>query len=144
MKKLITFALILSAPLALSAQEVAQLPGGLYIDRGLFTGIASILVLYLISAFIISIIKLFQEYRLKSKLIEKGVSEAVVEQFLQPTKKDSRTQAIKWFLILAAVGLGLTIVQFTLPLGFHSVAIMSFCIAFSFLGYYYYIKMSEK
>lgn len=144
MKKILFIVSIASTPFALYAQDVARLPGGFSIDRAFLNASAVILVMYLISSFIIAVIKSFQEYRLKSKLIEKGVSQSIVEQFLQPTAVDSKSQTIKWFFILAALGLGLTIVNFTLPLGFHSVAIMAFCLAFSFLGYYFFIRKSEK
>lgn len=85
-----------------------------------------------------------QDHRLKSKLIEKGVPENVVVQFLQTASNDSKTQAMKWFLVLTAIGLALTIINFTEPLGFHSVAIMAFCIALSFLGYYFFLRKTDK
>jgi len=67
-----------------------------------------------------------------------------VEQFLQPGAKDTKNQIIKWFLVLTGLGLGLTIISMTLPLGIHSMAIMSFSIALSFLGYYVFTKRTEK
>ena len=82
--------------------------------------------------------------RLKARMIEKGVSDKVVEQLLQPDGKDVKGQAMKSFLLLSGIGLGLTIINFFLPIGIHSIAIMSFSIALSFLGYYYFLKRSEK
>jgi hypothetical protein len=76
-------------------------------------------------------------------MVDKGVPDTVVEQFLQPQSRDAKTQAIKAFLILAGIGLGLTVINFTIPMGIHSFAIMAFSIALSFLGYFFYIRRSE-
>ena len=144
MKKLLMIAFILSAPVILNAQDMVRLPGEISIDRQFLAGLAALFVVYLISSFLLTIIKSFQEFRLKSKLIDRGVPENVVKQFIHPSVKDSKTQAIKWFLVLTALGIGLIIINLTQPVGFHSAAIMAFSIAFSFLAYYYVIKISEK
>lgn len=139
MKKTFTLASILVLPFISNAQSLSNLIGDQDISRGLLAA----LIMYLVGIFILTIMRSLQDYRLKLKMMEKGVSEKVIEQFLQPaTPKDTKQQSIKWFLILAAVGLGLTIVNFTLPLGIHSVAIMAFSISLSFLGYYYFIRRS--
>lgn len=105
---------------------------------------AMILVLYLLISFILTIIRSFLEFRLKSKMIDKGVTDKVVEQFLQPGSRDIKTQAIKAFLLLAGIGVGLTAISLTLPVGIHSFAIMAFSLAASFLGYYFFILRSRK
>jgi len=46
--------------------------------------------------------------------------------------------------VLTCIGIGLLIIDATLPLGIHSVAIMAFSIALSFLGYFMYIRRSDK
>ena len=119
-------------------QEIADIPLG-------FIAIpAVILALYLILTFILTFAKSIMDNRLKARMIEKGVSDKVVEQLLQPDGKDVKGQAMKSFLLLSGIGLGLTIINFFLPIGIHSIAIMSFSIALSFLGYYYFLKRSEK
>ena len=104
----------------------------------------STIVIIVFMIFIIVALRLIFDNRIKNKMIEKGVPENVVEQLLQPTKKDSKAMAMKWFLILAAIGIGLAVVKYTLPLGVHSAAIMFISISLSFLGYFYFIKQSEK
>ena len=84
-----------------------------------------------------------KDFRLKSKIVEKGVPDKVAEQLLHADHKDAKSQAIKWFLILAGIGLGLTIIDLTLPIGIHSVAIMAFSISLGFLGYYFFIKRTK-
>ncbi len=144
MKKLIAAAIIFFMPFFLHAQDDFQLGGSNFRLGGEFFRIfASVLVLYLMITFIITIIKTILDFRLKSRMVDKGVSDKVVEQFLQPQNRDAKTQAIKAFLILAGIGVGLTAINFTSPLGIHSFAIMAFSIALSFLGYFYFIKRSE-
>ena len=144
MKQVIIIATVLLLPFGVNAwqdstlQEIADMPLGVI-------GIpAVILALYLILTFILTFAKSIMDNRLKARMIEKGVSDKVVEQLLQPDGKDVKGQAMKSFLLLSGIGLGLTIINFFLPIGIHSIAIMSFSIALSFLGYYYFLKRSEK
>ena len=144
MKQVIIIATVLLLPFGVNArhdstlQEIADIPLGVI-------GIpAVILALYLILTFILTFAKSIMDNRLKARMIEKGVSDKVVEQLLQPDGKDVKGQAMKSFLLLSGIGLGLTIINFFLPIGIHSIAIMSFSIALSFLGYYYFLKRSEK
>jgi hypothetical protein len=143
MKKLVVVAIIFFIPFVLYAQEDLLRGGGIQISAEYVRIFASIVVLYLIITFILAIIKSILDFRLKSRMVDKGVSDKVVEQFLQPQNRDSKTQAIKAFLILAGIGVGLTAINFTSPIGIHSFAIMAFSIALSFLGYFYFIKRSE-
>jgi len=144
MKQVIIIATILLLPFGVNAwhdstlQEIADMPLAVI-------GIpAVILALYLILTFILTFAKSIMDNRLKARMIEKGVSDKVVEQLLQPDGKDVKGQAMKSFLLLSGIGLGLTIINFFLPIGIHSIAIMSFSISLSFLGYYYFLKRSEK
>jgi hypothetical protein len=77
-------------------------------------------------------------------MMDKGASEAVIEQLLQPQKKDSRATAIKWAIIVGGIGLGFTLMLLVPPFGIHSVMIMSFTISLSFLCYYYFIRRTES
>ena len=142
MKKIVAAAIIFFAPFVLHAQD-GQLRGGFNIKDEYFRIITAIFVLYLMITFIITIIKTILDFRLKSRMVDKGVSDKVVEQFLQPQNRDAKTQAIKAFLILAGIGVGLTAINLTIPMGIHSFAIMAFSIALSFLGYFFYIRRSE-
>jgi cobalamin synthase len=144
MKQVIIIATVLLLPLGVNAshdrtlQEIADIPLGVI-------GIpAVILALYLILTFILTFAKSIMDNRLKARMIEKGVSDKVVEQLLHPDDKDVKGQAMKSFLLLTGIGVGLTIIYFFLPIGIHSIAIMSFSIALSFLAYYYFLSRSEK
>ena len=140
MKKIIIALLIFFSPFYSYAQDQFQLGNGRYIPNEYFRIGASILVLYFLISFILSITRSILDFRLKSKMIDRGVSEKVAEQFLQPQNKDSKAQAMKAFLILAGIGLGLSVINLTTPIGIHSFAIMAFTIALSFLAYFFFIR----
>lgn len=139
MKKIVAGTALFLVPLALCAQP-DRLNSREFSDFLTVPGI--LFVIYLIWLFILTIIRWHLDHRLRAKLIEKGVSETIVEQFLQPRIKDIKAQALKWALILAGVGVGLMVVYYTLPLDIHSFGIMAFSLALSFLGYFYYLKQT--
>ena len=130
--------------LSLNAQSVYKLQSGKEISREFIDIPASLLAVYLVSLFLLKVIKGILNYRLKLKMIEKDVSNDIVKQFLQPDKNETKQQAIKWFIILTGIGIGLTIISFAPPFGIYSSAIMIFSIAFGFLAYYFYLRQSEK
>ena len=140
MKKIIIALVIFFSPCYSYAQDQVQLGNGTYIPNEYFRIGASILVLYFLISFILSITRSILDFRLKSKMIDRGVSEKVAEQFLQPQNKDSKAQAMKAFLILAGIGLGLSVINLTTPIGIHSFAIMAFTISLSFLAYFFFVR----
>lgn len=147
MRRITAVLIIMAASFAAQAQT-ADHPEPL-IDRGLVSEMVRtfsvLLTIIVFSAAILSLIKMILDNRIKSKMIEKGVSENIISQFLQPVSKESsRNVNVKWFCILAGIGVGLALINFFQPLGIHSLAIMSFSLAASFLGYYYFAKRTEK
>lgn len=140
MKKNKSIAVLLNAPFFLSAQNT----GNVNIDSEVFKVSATIFLIALFMMFIIVILKRIMDYRLKNKIVEKGISETVASSILQTNPTEDRNINIKWFCILAGLGAGFTIIYYTLPLGIHSLAIMTFCVSASFLAYYFFLKQSEK
>lgn len=147
MKKIALLSGTLLLSLALSAQENISNYDP-FRDREFIEKFAQaaavVLVIYFISNFFLSLIKLFLDYKLKNKMMDKGASETTIHQLLQPQKKDSRITAVKWAIIVGGIGLGFTLMLLVPPFGIHSVMIMSFCISLSFLCYYYFIKKTES
>ena len=84
------------------------------------------------------------DHRIKNKILDRGITDNVAMSILQTNPNENRNINIKWFAILTGIGAGLSLVNFTRPLGIHSLAIMTFSIAVSFLGYYYFLRKSEK
>lgn len=113
-------------------------------NEEIFRVVSTIFVVGLFMIFILGILKRIMDFRLRNKIVDKGIPENVVSSILQTNPKDDRNSNIKWFAILTGLGTGLTLIYYTLPLGIHSLAIMAFCIAASFLGYFFFLKLSEK
>ena len=143
MKKVVTVAATIFTVNAISAQNNG-LQQGTYIDHDIFNICASIFVVALFMIFILNILKRHLEYRLKNKIVDKGIPENVALSILQTNSREHSNINIKWFAILAGLGAGLLIVNYTQPLGFHSLAIMAFSISISFLGYYLFIRNAGK
>lgn len=139
MKRILNIAFGIIVPFA----ALAQNNNGFQMDEHIFNAIASILVVALFMVFIVTILKRILDNRLKNKIIDKDISENLAGSLLQTNPKENRNINIKWFVLLAGIGIGLTIINYTLPLGFHSLAIMAFCLSLSFLAYYFFVKKSE-
>ena len=113
-------------------------------DSEMFQIAAMILVVGMCMYFIINVMKRVLEHRLKNKIVDKGISENIAHSILETKSTDDKNVSIKWFAILAGIGLGLISVNFTQPLGIHSLAIMAFSISLSFLGYYLFTRNDGK
>lgn len=114
-------------------------------NRDIFQICSTIFVVGMFMYFIIVVMNKIFEHRLKNKIVDKGITETVAQSILQTkSAEESKTANIKWFSILAGIGIGLTGVNYTQPLGFHSLAIMAFSISLSFLGYYLFIRNISK
>ncbi len=144
MKKITTTVLIISASFAANAQDTFDPLKDRQLVFDLLNICSVIFVVYLISSFILQVIRQNFDYRIKSKMIEKETSENIVVQLLQPNKKDPRNNILQWIFILSGIGLGLTLITIFQPFGIHSIAIMAFTIAAGFLGYYYFTKKTDK
>jgi hypothetical protein len=114
------------------------------LNEDVFNICATIFVVALVMIFILSVIKKILAHKLKNKIIEKGIPEALAASVLRQNPDEDQHANIKWFAILTGLGIGLTIVHYTLPLGIHSLAILSFCIAAAFLGYFFFIRSAKS
>jgi len=139
MKKLITVSAAILICFAANANGNV-----LEINEEMVQVAAAIFVLGMFMYFIISVLKRILEHRLKNKIIDKGISESIATSILETNSGENKNANIKWFAILAGIGIGLTGVNYSQPLGFHSLAIMAFSISLSFLGYYFFAKKTEK
>ena len=140
MKKSISIAIIAALPFVANAQGSNVLETNMEI----FRIITSILTVALFMVFILTVMKRVLEYRLKNRIVDKGIPGDIASSFLQTSAKEDKNINIKWFAILAGIGVALTGSNYTQPLGIHSFAIMAFSIAASFLGYFFFLKQSEK
>jgi len=140
MKKIIIIATVCSVSFTANAQG-----SGFECNEEMLQVAGAIFVVCMFMYFIIEVMKRIFEHRLKNKIVDKGISENIAQSILATQKPvDNRYANVKWFSILAGIGLGLTGVNYTQPLGFHSLAIMAFSISLSFLGYYIFMRNIEK
>jgi hypothetical protein len=138
MKKLIiTIGLVLTTSVA-NAQTTKP-----NLDE-MFKVVATIILFAMLAIVILKVIKYFMDYYLKNKIIDKEVPEHIAAYLLQTNPIERKNIAIKWFAILAGIGAGLMIIDYTKPLGIHSLAIMAFNVSASFLAYYTFLKQSEE
>ena len=144
MKKTLTTAAILCFTIAAKAQDNNFDP---LKDRQLYFDILNICgilaVIYLLSSFIMMILKQHYNYRIRNRMLDKGTEENIVRQLLPPDKKDNRNYILQWFCMLAAIGAGLTLVSLIRPFGLHSLAILAFSLAAGFGAYYYFTRHAE-
>src|SRR5690348_13876602 len=111
------------------------------------TIVRAVIVLTLISLiiyFILTVLTRILDHRLKNRILDKGISDALATNLLQTKPKDNKLVTLKWFCLLFSAGIGLIIVYYNLPPDIHSFAIMAISISLGFLGYYFILRESEK
>lgn len=90
------------------------------------------------------ILKRLLDNKLKSQILEKGLSEEYTTTLLHTESPNEESHSIKWFLLLLSAGIGLFIAAAFTPLGVHSFAIIITSISLGFLAYSMYLKTSNK
>lgn len=138
----------LAGAVFLLAATAAQAQSGTHRDviyNPEVVNIVSILFVLLASmVFILTILKRVLDYRLKNRIVDKGLTDQAASAFLQPDTKTDRHANIKWAALLSGSGLGLTLIHYTQPLGIHSLAILFFSIALGFLVYFLYLRQAGR
>lgn len=90
-------------------------------------------------AFFLAIVTMFKgffDYRLKSRMVEKGISDESLKNYFMPAKPDlGLYESLKWGLVAAGLGLGLTIANY-LPVGLMSIGVVVLFTAIGFIGYF--------
>lgn len=140
MKKIIAILVIPFFSITARAQDFRErLPQGSAAE--LFVRVFVILLLFSIgSFFVITVVRLILDHRLKTKIVARGVPENIVTQLLNTGKPSFRNNAFKWFIILCSLGIGLLLASFFQPLGLHSLVMLVFSISAGFLAYFLYLK----
>ncbi len=139
MKKPVIILLASVSPYLAQAQD----GNGLHAPE-VFRVVAMIFTVGLFMWFILAVMNRLMDNKLKNKIVDKGVPDSVVASVLKNNPKSDLNVNIKWFAILAGLGIALTAIHYTQPLGIHSLAIMAFSISISFLGYFFFLKQSDK
>lgn len=144
MKKIFSFIALTLSSIAVSAQDQqTKLIQGYYMTE-VFRTVSIIITIMIFMIFVITLLKMFFDNRLKHKIVDKGIQESVAASLLQTTPKNDQQSTIKWACLLGGLGAGLFIVNYTQPLGIHSIGIMALSLSVSFLAYYFIIKITSK
>lgn len=127
------------------AQEKPNIDNGGEMVQANYTNmIVPIVIVGLLVFLIVSIFKYVLEYRLKNKIIDKGISEQLSASILQKNNSNINDETMKFAILLCGIGAGLIFTYYTKPLDIHSLAIMAFCIGFSYFAYFFYLKNQKR
>src|SRR5882762_2085196 len=103
MKKISITAFISLLAIAAQAQEVKE-NFEPFKDRGfIFDTLhicATLAVIYMVSYFILQVIKNAMTHRIKHRMLDKGTEENIVRELLQPEKKENKNYILQWFFML--------------------------------------------
>jgi len=114
------------------------------IDPDVYKISVIILLVIIGMSFVLTILRTLLEHKLKNKMLEKDISESIVASILQKDTYSDKHVSMKWVLVLIATGIGLFITNQYLPLGIHSIGIMTISIAIGFLCYALYLNRISK
>jgi Na+/H+ antiporter NhaD/arsenite permease-like protein len=89
---------------------------------------------------LVMLIRYFLEFRLKSKLIERGMAEQLSAYLFNKNDQEKQHEVIKLAILFCGVGAGLTLTYLTAPIDIHSLAIMAFSLGLSYLAYFFYLR----
>ena len=98
----------------------------------------------LLVTLVILVTRYILDYRLRNKIIDRGISEQLASSLLEKSATDKKEDSIKWAFLLLGLSGGLIVTYYTMPLDIHSLAIIAFSIGVSFLSYYFFLKHSKQ
>jgi hypothetical protein len=107
-------------------------------------GLLPILFILSLVFLLITLIKYFLEFRLKSKLIDRGMSEQLSAYLFNQDAQEKQHETIKLAILFCGIGTGLTLTYWTVPIHIHSLAIMAFSLGLSYLAYFFYLRKVGK
>lgn len=89
---------------------------------------------------LITLVKYFLEFRLKNKLIDRGMAEQLSAYLSDKNNKEKQHEVAKLAILFCGIGVGLTLTYLTAPIHIHSLAIMAFSLGLSYLAYFFYLR----
>ena len=104
-----------------------------------------LLILFLISNTVLTMLRIREESRLKEKALEKGISEPTLIELFREDKKMMRTVYLKWTLVLAALAIALLYIHFMRQLlnwssGYLALGFIALFLSIAFFIYYRIIR----
>ena len=132
------------------AQNTSQLPSLKPATDESMTSepIAEVMLPILFIGFLIymftSLIRYFLDFRLKNKLIEKGMSEQLSAYLADKNELEKQDSIVKWAILFSGIGTGLALTYLTAPVHLHSLAIMAFSLGLSYFAYFLYLRKKNR
>lgn len=87
-----------------------------------------------------TLIRMFLDYRLKNKLIDRGMTDQLSAYLAEKSDSIKQTEVVKMAILFCGIGIGLLLVYFSSPIDIHSLAIMAFSLGLSYLAYFFYLR----
>ena len=91
-----------------------------------------------------SLVRYFLEFRLKNKLIDRGMAEQLSAYLLSKNGQEKQNEVIKSAILFCGIGAGLTVTYLTAPINMHSLAIMAFSLGLSYFAYFFYLRRKNR
>jgi hypothetical protein len=93
---------------------------------------------------LISVVKYFLEFRLKNKMIDRGMPEKILAFTFNKNDDNQLDEVIKLAILFCGIGFGLAITYLNGSINILSLAIMAFSIGLSYLAYFFYLRKGKK
>ena len=143
MKKIFTLTILFSATLGANAQGIYYPLSDQSTFMEMMRSVVILLMVYLVTTFILNMIKLFLDNALKRKIVETGTSGDVVSQLIPVNKNDSKN-SLRWFCTLGTMAIGLAVIGFYHPSEVYTMMIIAFSLAIGFLAYFFITSRMPK
>jgi len=135
MKKIYLTLLLFPAALGANAQGNTNLMNDSANLKEFVSDIVILLMIFMVTSFILTLIRLLLDNGLKKKMVEMGTPETVVSQ-LMTTGKNEVKNSLKWFCTLCGIAAGLGIIGFYHLSDIYALMVIAFCLAIGFLGHF--------
>ncbi len=106
--------------------------------------ILPILFILFLVFMLVTLIKYFLDYRLKNKLIDRGMAEQLSGYLIEKNNQEKKNEVIKMAILFCGIGFGLLLTYFSSPIDIHSLAIMTLSIGLSYLLYFFYLRRQNN
>ena len=135
MKKIYITLLMFSAVFGAQAQSNTNLMSDSATFEEFVRDIMLLLIIFMVTSFILTMIRLILDNGLKKKIVEMGTPETVVSQLMATGKNEVRN-SLKWFCALCGIAAGLGIIGCYHLTDIYALMVIAFCLGIGFLGHF--------
>jgi hypothetical protein len=135
MKKIYITLLLFSTAFGAHAQRNTNLMNDKSTFEEFVRNIVILLLIFLVTNFILTMIRLFLDNGLKKKMVEMDTPETIVSQLMASGKNEIRN-SLKWFCALCGIAAGLGIIGYYHLSDIYALMVIAFCLAIGFLAHF--------